>query len=222
MSKMSESHNIRLDGMKQDILEVKNEFTSSTESLKSGTDEKLNFANKQFDNIRTDINKKCGSYSCWLLYSYCLLEAKDSIIEALKAENLKLKQKVEKLENRISALESDLNKKDQYNLRKNIENQGIPSDIEDDSCEDKVSEMFVKVHMVSAKSDIEDCYRLGKNGNTIVQLVNRKFCNDILGKKMTYTKTLTSLNLVLVIKVRFVLVKIQLVTTNALLGNAGS
>ena len=68
--------------------------------------------------------------------------------------------------------------------------------------------MFVKVHMVSAKSDVEDCYRLGKNGNTIVQLVNRKFCNNILGKKMTYTKTLTSLNLVLVIKVRFVLVKI--------------
>ena len=68
-----------------------------------------------------------------MLYSYYLLEAKDSIIEALKAENLKLKQKVEKLENRISALESDLNKKDQYNLRKNIENQGIPSDIEDDS-----------------------------------------------------------------------------------------
>ena len=37
-----------------------------------------------------------------------LLEVKDSIIEALKAENLKLQQKVEKLENRIS--ESDLNK----------------------------------------------------------------------------------------------------------------
>ena len=41
-----------------------------------------------------------------------LLEVKDSIIEAVKAENLKLQQKVEKLEKRISELESDLNKKD--------------------------------------------------------------------------------------------------------------
>ena len=41
-----------------------------------------------------------------------LLEVKDSIIEALKAENLKLQQKVEKLEKIISELESDLNKKD--------------------------------------------------------------------------------------------------------------
>ena len=54
-----------------------------------------------------------------------LLEVKDSIIEALKAENLKLQQKVEKLENRISELEPDLNKKDQYNWRNNIEIQGI-------------------------------------------------------------------------------------------------
>ena len=42
-----------------------------------------------------------------------LLEVKDSIIEALKAANLKLQQEVEKLKNRISELESDLNKKDQ-------------------------------------------------------------------------------------------------------------
>ena len=40
-----------------------------------------------------------------------LLEMKDSIIKALKAENLKLQQKVDKLENRISELESDLKKK---------------------------------------------------------------------------------------------------------------
>ena len=55
---MTESHNIRLDGMKQDILDFKNEFTSSTESLRSSIDEKFNLVNKKFDIIRTDINKK--------------------------------------------------------------------------------------------------------------------------------------------------------------------
>ena len=77
---MNESHNTRLGGMRQDILDFKNEFTSSIESLKSSINEKFNF------------------------------EVKDSIIKALKAENLQLQQKVEKLENRISGLESDPNK----------------------------------------------------------------------------------------------------------------
>ena len=37
--------------------------------------------------------------------------------------------------------------------------------------------MFAEVHIVASKSDIEDCHRLGKNGITTVQFVNRKFCN---------------------------------------------
>ena len=119
-----------------------------------------------------------------------LLEVKDSIIEALKAENLKLQQKFEKLENRIYKLESDLNKKDQYNRRNNIEIQGIPSDINDNYLEDKVIEMFCEVDIVATKSDIEDCHRLGKNSDTILRFVNRKFCNDILEKKCELHKNI--------------------------------
>ena len=89
--------------------------------------------------------------------------------KTLKTENLKLQQKVEKSENIIKELESDLNKKDQYNRRNNTEIQGIPSDIiGDDSLEDKVIEMLAEDHIVAAKSDIEDCHSLGKNGSTIV------------------------------------------------------
>ena len=54
---MNESHNTRLGGMKQDILDFKNEFTSSIKPLKSSIDEKFNLVNEQFDNIRTDIKK---------------------------------------------------------------------------------------------------------------------------------------------------------------------
>ena len=57
MSNMNEFHNTRLGGMKQDILDFKNEFTSSIESLKSSIDENFNFVNDQFDNISTDIKK---------------------------------------------------------------------------------------------------------------------------------------------------------------------
>ena len=34
--------------------------------------------------------------------------------------------------------------------------------------------MLAQVHIVATKSDIEDCHRLGKNGNTIVWFISRK------------------------------------------------
>ena len=67
--------------------------------------------------------------------------------------------------------------------------------------------MLVEAHIVATKSDIEDCHRLGKNGSTIVRFVNRKFCNVILEKKNDL-KILTSLNLVLLITLKFMFVKI--------------
>ena len=65
----------------------------------------------------------------------------------------------------------------------NTKIQGIPLDIGDDSLEGKVIEMLADVHIVATNSDTEDCHRLSKNGSTIVQFINRKFCNDILEKK---------------------------------------
>ena len=61
-------------------------------------------------------------------------------------------------------MESDLNKKDQYNRTNNTKIEGLPSDIGDNSLEDKVIEMLAEGHIVARKSDIEDCHRLGKNG----------------------------------------------------------
>ena len=85
-----------------------------------------------------------------------------------------VQQKVVKLEDRISNLESDLNKKDQYNQRNNIEIQRLQSDT-DDSLDDKVTEMLVEVHVVATKSNTEDCHILCKNGINIVPFVNRKY-----------------------------------------------
>ena len=65
--------------------------------------------------------------------------------------------------------------------------------------------MLAEVHMVATKYDIDDSHRLGKNGSTIVRFLNRKFCNDILEEKLTYIKILTSLNLVLLMTLKFIL-----------------
>ena len=165
MSNISESSNTRLGGMKQDILDFKNEFTSSIESLISSVNEKFNIVNEQFDKAKTNIK------IIWQVQLLIVCLKWKTLL--LRLWKLKLQQKVEKLENRISSVESDLNEKDWYNWRNNIEIQGISSDISDDSLEDKVIEMLAEVHIVATKSDFEDCHRLGKNGSTIVQFVNR-------------------------------------------------
>ena len=84
---------------------------------------------------------------------------------------------------------------------------GIPSDIGDDSLEDKVIEMLAKAHIVATKSDIEDCHRLVKNGSTILRFVYRNFVMTSWEKNLSYRKILTSLNLVLLMTLKFMLVK---------------
>ena len=64
--------------------------------------------------------------------AWSLSKIKDSIIEALREENSLLHQKIEKLESRISVLETDLNKQDQYNRRNILDIQEIPDSVPDD------------------------------------------------------------------------------------------
>ena len=71
-----------------------------------------------------------------------LPKVKDPIIEALRAENLRLQQKVGSLNSRISKLKTDCNKQDQYNKRNNFEIHEIPSNISDDMIEEKVIQIF--------------------------------------------------------------------------------
>ena len=118
------------------------------------------------------------------IFNDSLSEVKDAIIEGLRAENLKLQQKVESLESRISKLETDCNKQDQYNRRNNLEIHGIPSNISDDVLEEKVMQIFEGIDLFLTTNDIEDCHHLGKSGNnTISRFVNRRICKKALENK---------------------------------------
>ena len=93
--------------------------------MKSSIDEKFNFVYEHFDSITNNIEKNMV-----VIVADSLIEVKDAIIEALRAENMKHQQKVEKLENRIYYLECDVYKQAHYNRRGIIEIQGIPLYIE--------------------------------------------------------------------------------------------
>ena len=126
--------------------------------------------NSQLVNIKYDLTKTMED-----IVIDSLSKIKDAIIEGLREENLKLQQKVESLKSRISKLETDCNKQDQYNRRNNLEIHRILSNISDNMLEEKVIQIFEGIDLSLTANDIEDCHHLGKSGkNTIVRFVNRK------------------------------------------------
>ena len=90
----------------------------------------------QLVNIKYDLTKAMED-----IVNDSLSKVKDAIIKGLRAENLKLQQKVESLESRISKLETDCNKQDQYIRRNNLEIHRISSDVSD-MLEQKVIQIF--------------------------------------------------------------------------------
>lgn len=78
---------------------------------------------------------------------------------------------------------------EQYDQRNNIEITGIPDNIGDKGLEHSVNEVFQPSDILISHTDIEDCRLIEKSkGNskkTIVTLVNRKYCKQVLcnGKK---------------------------------------
>ena len=89
------------------------------------------------------------------------MSIKNTIIDALKEENLKLQNKIKKLEDQLLEINQKSNHLDQYNRRNNLEIQGIPANITDDELERKVIDIFSCLYIEVKGSDIEDSHRLG-------------------------------------------------------------
>ena len=109
---------------------------------------------------------------------------KNVIIKKLQDENAQLKETIANLQHKVIVLETAANSVEQYDRRNNIEITGIPDDIEDKNLEHSVIEIFKAADIQISHNDVEDCHRIGKpKGNskkTIVRLVNRKYCKQIL------------------------------------------
>ena len=69
------------------------------------------------------------------------------IIKTLKAENLKLKSRVDSLEEKNIELDISRNKLDHYARRNNIEIQGIPAAVSDDHLEHKVLDIYKSINL---------------------------------------------------------------------------
>ena len=71
-----------------------------------------------------------------------IISIKDSIIDVLKEENMKLKSRVEQLEDKILKMEIAKNNHDQYKQCNSIEIQVIPATVKDEHLENKVIDIF--------------------------------------------------------------------------------
>ena len=85
----SESHNTRLSGMKQDLVDFKIDFNSSLSCLKNSIDQKFNRINSRLDQVEGNIQNNITD-----VVNESIMSIKDSIIDALKEENMKLQSRI--------------------------------------------------------------------------------------------------------------------------------
>ena len=85
---------------------------------------------------------------------------------------------------KLTIFETATNSVEQYDRRNNIDITGIPDNVEDKNLEHSVIEIFKAADIQISHNDVEDSHRIEKSkGNskrTIVRLVNRKYCKQIL------------------------------------------
>ena len=160
------NHMTRLAGVKQEIQDLKAGFESSVNEIKHSIYSKFNDTNDQLKDIKKNFTK-----SVYDLVTERISKVKDSIIEALREENIKLQMKCKNLEAKLFELQKASNKQDQYSRRKNLKIHGIPAEVKDYQLEEKVIDIFSQLSISLSKSDIEDYHQLGKS-NTFVRFVN--------------------------------------------------
>ena len=176
------NHMTRLGGVKQEIQDFKTGFESSVNEIKHSIDSKFNNINDHLKDIKENFTNSVHD-----IVNESKSKVKDSIIEALREENMKLQTKCENLEARLFELRKVSNKQDQYSWRNNLEIHGIPVEVKNNQLKEKVIDILSQLNISLSKSDIEDCHPLGKS-NTIARFVNQTFCKDALEKKIDVNK----------------------------------
>ena len=118
-----------------------------------------------------------------------IINPKDMVIKNLQDENSRLKEKCEKLENRVVILESNHNDLAQYGRRNNVVFSGIPENVPDNNLESMVTSVLPEIDVQVEPRDIQACHQIAKpiskTEMKIVRFVNRKNCEKVLANKKT-------------------------------------
>ena len=119
---------------------------------------------------------------------------KDAIIKRLQDENVILRDRCSKLEQKLVEFEYSNNNLEQYGRRNNIIISGIPGSVDVNQLEESVTEILTEININVASNDVEACHRIGKKDTrigstkTIICFVNRKHAKQALYNKKKLSK----------------------------------
>ena len=119
-----------------------------------------------------------------------MINTKNIIIKNIRDENAQLKKTIANLQHKVIILETATNSVEQHDRRNNIEATGIPDNIENTNLEHSVIEVFKGADIQIFHNERVDCHRIGKSKSnskkTIVRLVNRKYCKQVLHNRRKF------------------------------------
>ena len=151
-----ETYNTLNVGIKQDIINIKNDFPKSLENLKFGISDKFKNINGQLVTFNSNFQENLKH-----LIAESFSNIKDFIIEALHEKNSKLHQAIEKLESQVSVLKTDHNNLDQNNKSKKLDIHGIPDSVSYQKLEEKVTENLDQIDFRIITNNIDNCRDIG-------------------------------------------------------------
>ena len=110
---------------------------------------------------------------------------KNVIIQRLQEDNLKLKETVSWLEDKVVQLGIKNNSLEMYGRRNNLEIEGILTSISDDELEKTTVAILNSINVKLESSDGEACHRIGRSKDskpkkTIIHIANWKLCKKAL------------------------------------------
>ena len=128
----------------------------------------------------------------WFSWRSCEFRTKylkDVIIKQLQNENVILRDRCSKLEQKLVKSECSSNNLGQYGRRNNIIISGTPDNVDNIQLEESVTEILTDIKVNVASNDIEACHRIGKKDSrigctkTIIHFANRKHSKQTLYNK---------------------------------------
>lgn len=147
--------NTRLGGVKQELSIFKSKLSSSFKKLENSINIKFSDINTWLDKNENKIKKSVTDK-----VDESIMSTKNSIIDALKDENLKLQNKVKQLEEQLLELDHKSNSLNQYNWRNKLKILEIPTNTAHENLEEKVTDFLSSVGSKVEGADIEKCRNL--------------------------------------------------------------
>ena len=92
---------------------------------------------------------------------------KDVIIKRLQDENVILRDRCSKLEQKLVEFECSTNNLEQYGRRNNTIISRIPDSVDNNQLEVSVTEILTDINVNVASNDIEACHRIDKKDSRI-------------------------------------------------------